>query len=692
LSRRTNGDEAKGAFVEAVNMRGIQVLITAEMLENEQITIIPTASTLVRMDEFTMLVGAPYRIVLVDEVGDVDITDMSVTYAEMCDLRMKVDDAMGSEDDLRSAHAVVDAFLASKGAVWAGSVAPASDAVPDDSDDAIPLYDESVPAYAAYDDDDDSHYGAPVSSYADNDDSRYGAPASSYADNGFGSSRSDGVSRAEPEGAMSALPSDIADLPLYEGDDVPPLYEDDEELSANGDTGSTLAESSSNSADEPVVVFTEEDVREARRMVFHANGLSGDAIEIDDAQLELFLRDLDSVPQFDLSALSGEGWAVDKLRAMAMPYNAELQQLREQTLTFLRGFYLDSMNEFMEDIRRECDIDDPTTKLGKQRVLIEQWHDGRLSNIPSQVDDERRELEHNFERDADRAAEEAAAIARLDYVRTHRPRVDKERSEIEPRLRRVAENDYDTMMERLSASVIEQVKVRLEAASTVSLRNTIQEASRLMSQETELFERRRDDLNRFVLDMKSIEEQRIEATLRINDMTAHKRAALARMNSKMQDMQARLNASEAAHSHALAKLENDNKRALLSLEQQFASERSGLEETNRALRRENEVLRAQLDTISDTRDAHWKKQLDEINEDHTRTIAGMNQRAEEARRVNDRITSAWRIGVLLGLIVAILAGFVVGVFVSIGNRQSIDRAAIQQELDARAQQRQSDVR
>ena len=60
LSKRTNKDEAKGSMVESINNGRIKVLITSDMMANEEVIIIPDVYTCDAMDEYSILTEAPY--------------------------------------------------------------------------------------------------------------------------------------------------------------------------------------------------------------------------------------------------------------------------------------------------------------------------------------------------------------------------------------------------------------------------------------------------------------------------------------------------------------------------------------------------------------------------------------------------------------------------------------------------------
>lgn len=76
LSKKYHRDQAKGSIIELINDDKIQTVVTAQMLDDEVFCIIPTASSLERMEEYSLLVNAPYQwMVLTQPIrGELDTT------------------------------------------------------------------------------------------------------------------------------------------------------------------------------------------------------------------------------------------------------------------------------------------------------------------------------------------------------------------------------------------------------------------------------------------------------------------------------------------------------------------------------------------------------------------------------------------------------------------------------------------
>lgn len=91
ISKKFKNDEAKGSFIECVNSGKIATLITSELMDSEEIVIIPTLESLSTMEEFTMLTDAKYKWVYFNQAGDLERSDIDATFKDFYDVAMDKD-------------------------------------------------------------------------------------------------------------------------------------------------------------------------------------------------------------------------------------------------------------------------------------------------------------------------------------------------------------------------------------------------------------------------------------------------------------------------------------------------------------------------------------------------------------------------------------------------------------------------
>jgi hypothetical protein len=85
LSEKTKRDEAKGSLVQQIISDQIEAIATADMLDRECFAIVPSASTLERMGEYSLLTNAQYYWVVFSSAGGDLVFDQNIgpaTYAQ----------------------------------------------------------------------------------------------------------------------------------------------------------------------------------------------------------------------------------------------------------------------------------------------------------------------------------------------------------------------------------------------------------------------------------------------------------------------------------------------------------------------------------------------------------------------------------------------------------------------------------
>lgn len=88
FSKKSNKDEAKGSIIECINAGRIKALMSAELLEEESMVIIPDEFTLDAMGEFSLLTDAAYTVVYVHSDGEIEKTETAITYQDAHSIAM----------------------------------------------------------------------------------------------------------------------------------------------------------------------------------------------------------------------------------------------------------------------------------------------------------------------------------------------------------------------------------------------------------------------------------------------------------------------------------------------------------------------------------------------------------------------------------------------------------------------------
>lgn len=102
FGRKAVKDEDKGSILEMIRNNQLSIYATPELLAEEKFIIIPTDDTLANMEEYGILTGSQYSVVLVAADGSFEVTETAITYDEACEISTGdayITDFVGGEEE-----------------------------------------------------------------------------------------------------------------------------------------------------------------------------------------------------------------------------------------------------------------------------------------------------------------------------------------------------------------------------------------------------------------------------------------------------------------------------------------------------------------------------------------------------------------------------------------------------------------
>lgn len=441
LGKKSKRDEAKGQFIEEVRSGLIKTYMPEEFIENDEMVIIPDPATLSAMDEFMILVDAPYTVCYVHEDGSVDTTESAVTYENMSTV------ADGSAD-------ILD-VLADAGESWVDSGADSAEdddsteaesepAVDTDSEDEIveETPSEDIPADepANLDLDDDTDFDGTVS-----DDIYENAPADDMPVDEF-------------------VPEDDANAPL----DEPVAAADDVEV-------------------------TEEQMNEAITRRFYSDDLGLEiSTEAFDAQF------LHTNPYIPFDENRGDGWLNKYLNQMSKDANIEMRRMHQQNLFEMREMFYQLISKHSETIQHELDADDPATLYGQMLDAIKEKRAQARDNVDNRVSNRRKEIDADWNKKLEQVGEDAKRSAEKQYRERFGRQHDEAIYRIEPDIRGQIDAEYDTSVREMHAKRRDDASKRMDYGITETLAEVSKLYMERLSQETEEYKSWRQRMNDFL--------------------------------------------------------------------------------------------------------------------------------------------------------------------------------------------------
>lgn len=441
LGKKSKRDEAKGQFIEEVRSGRIKTYMPEEFIENDEMVIIPDASTLASMDEFMMLVDAPYTVCYVHADGSVDTTESAVTYDAMSTV------ADGSAD-------IFD-VLADAGESWVDN-----DASSDVDDDSAGIEDAPSADINAEDE---------IIEETPSEDMPADEPANLDLDDdaNFDGTVSDDIYENVPADDMPAdefVLTDDTDVPL----DAPVASSDGAEV-------------------------TEEQMNEAITRRFYSDDLGLEiSTEAFDAQF------LHTNPYIPFDENRGDGWLNKYLNQMSKDANIEMRRMHQQNLFEMREMFYQLISKHSETIQHELDADDPDTLYGQMLDAIKEQRAQARDTVDNRVSTRRKEIDEDWNKKLEQVGEDAKRSAEKQYRERFGRQHDEAIYRIEPDIRGQIDAEYDTSVREMHAKRRDDASKRMDYGITETLAEVSKLYMERLAQETEEYKSWRQRMNDFL--------------------------------------------------------------------------------------------------------------------------------------------------------------------------------------------------
>lgn len=450
ISKRSSRDEAKGQIVEQINSGRIATLITKEMLDNEELIIIPDEKTLEAMDEFGLLRDAPYVVSFVSDQA-VEKTTIPITFEQVVEFS-------------KSGGDFID-FLAEHGVPWAEDYKTIEEESMNEEDELETDMNE-----------DDAPFGT------DDDDEM------SFDEGSF--------DEGEPE--------------FDEGEDEMSTEIEMTVTDEDGFTDEVVADSSYDEAIETEETteeeVSEEEFKKALIRKFYSDELG---LEVTTAPFDAAFLATDTFIPFDENR--EDGWLNGYLNQMSKEANLELSRMHIANLSMTRERYYTLMSMYAEKIQRELDVKNPETQFGRLYNAIIDNRDARLENIDREVSNRKVSLNEHWEKNLRQVGEDASREAQQRYRERYGRKHDEDIFKVEPMVKQEIENDYENQMRQLHQDRRDEAAKRLDYAISETLAETSKMYAEYIEQEREAYVHHRDKIAAYLDDNRKEDIARVQA-------------------------------------------------------------------------------------------------------------------------------------------------------------------------------------
>lgn len=358
FGRKAVKDEDKGSILEMIRNNQLSIYATPELLAEEKFIIIPTDDTLANMEEYGILTGAQYSVVLVAADGSFEVTETAITYDEACEISTgdaDITDFVGGEEEQQDDMSDLDEPEDEQ--EDDGDEEVAGESEDDDFEPEDPDYDEQEVPFLPDEDEDD-----------------------------FDGNEDDGsVENDEPE-------SEQEDAQEFEAEPEVEQEPEDEELTPEVE----------DKFDETIIrrFFSDELGLEVSTEAFDSQFLHGN-------------------PYIPFDENRTEGWLNNQLNEMSRDANIDMKRLHEANLFELRSKFYNLLSLHAEHIQKDFDITNPETEFGQIMRDMDMSYAQALDGVEAKVAEKTDELKRAYNEAKEAFVADARAAAEKQYRERH---------------------------------------------------------------------------------------------------------------------------------------------------------------------------------------------------------------------------------------------------------------------------------
>lgn len=557
LSIKHKGDEAKGSIIELITADHIEVVVTAEMLEEDILGIIPRLATLDRMAEYSLLTGAPYIWGVITQSEDGSLQAAPVADATFAQAREIARAKTTVADELPEIWA------------WAQGDGEAAGQVESSQEDfyAVEAHvgldqdQEQVVDEHGFDDSSEAPFGADegeaVWQEPEATEQVNYVPQHSYDPEDAGAVDYESMAEGGFDGGEEVF--------YDEGDGDPFAGLEDEREDADQGTDQSYQEYVTKNYEREV------DIAEVRDTI--ARRLSSEDLQLD-IDVDVVRKSLaTTVPAVTIEVPNSDAWLADQVADLTRQANAQIAKQAVDDAAELERQYVQLMSMHAEKVTRDMSVANSSTQYSELMRAAKVDFESAKEESAEDAAKQRSAISGRFESEADDAARAAADAAKARFHAQNRSLRERLLAEVDLAIEAKAEERYAHARDVVLRMRRQDAALAMDLGSTRALQLLDELRSEQVKAQTELLHswnerivsfidaNRKDDVARTqTLAEKLARENQIEdlmaAFAREREELATKSSAREReleqqMVAVREKALAELNEREAAWSHNL---------------------------------------------------------------------------------------------------------------------------------------------
>lgn len=630
LSKKTNRDEAKGAFVEQIKSGRIKALITPELLNDNSMVIVPDAVTIEAMSEFSMLSDVDFKVCYVTPDCKIILTDKTAKISDceyILQSDVKAEDVFFKKDEPADESIVPELPVTDNAQQEQNNdghdIVSHSEDLPDNSD--------------AFEEDE---ILAPVSTDI-----------------------SDEELTDEPIDDMNVdtdEPSDFNDDDYNPEDFIADVDEPDDDVVADDES----------IADEDVI--PDEAVEATVIRKFYSSELG---LEITADPFDLQFTSIDTYVPF--AEDRGKGWLNEYLSNMSKDANTEMQRMHKDNMASLRKTYLSLLSLYCEDVQKQLDINDESTRYGQINNGLKAQRIDAKKNADKEVIKRKQVLENAWNEKLKQVGEDAAHMAERQYRERFGEAHDAEMYRIEATLNQEIEDSYQDAVRMMNTDRQNEARKLLDYGINSVLKEVTNMYDTMVSEEQARYKELQQGMLDFIDSNRKDEVARIETLKAEQERNSKVQQVMQEYNERINTMKAEFEANRSVLKGELDNIQRDNAARLKQNQQDYESRLQDAKAQNESLQKRLDDLLNRYSNIDKIKDMEYTTRIKELTSERDSWKDKCNHDADIHKRANMTAIFLTIIAVIAAIAIGFIAGYAISSSKAADAVTSISQAYVQ---------------
>lgn len=372
----------------------------------------------------------------------------------------------------------------------------------------------------------------------------------------------------------------------------------------------------------------------------------------------------------------GAGWLDTQLANLAREANAELKKLHQDNLLAMRSEYFNLISKFCSDLSLTLDYQNPNTAYGSRYQLIESDYARSLDEIGNKTAEERARLDREWETNVENAGR-AAMEAEMQRYRDRNGRAHQDAiREVELRVKNEIESTKADRIRSMMDDRREEARKRLEIGVNTALSAVSEKYLDLLKDEKAQRDKHQQALQDFLDNNRKQEIARVETLAEELSQSEKADAVLAEYTAKIQNLTAEFDARKTALSDELEQMKRQHAQALADKDKEAKARENRDAERINSLQHRIDELMDQMAQLDEKKTKEVQQRIDDLVGERE----AMSQKYEHLSDMVKANRHQMVAMATIGVIAAIVVGFVAGQFVNLSGKSTDAQAQIAEDF------------